>query len=517
MRKLLLWCLFNASCLPHVSEVHYEPSGHHALGVFAEAEISHLEQENLLIIRSTIPISVKDLAQRIALIKSPEFLQHMSFDKDALIPLSIKSIERGHLFSVKPKKLKLQSGSHYGVYVKDTVDGSWELKHALYVRHALPHIIRHDVGEASGRKIPKNRINFLFEFDNPIYLPDDEAVRLLSKTGQALKLSSMRVSSDLLSLRITLDKNPQQFEEGQEYAFHFNRILNADGHASSIDPIKFVVEDLSAPLKELAALNLDIGHDGAEISWHLNNDHYAEIFFGEDLAGNHDCLGTTCPRIVPVMPSKTLDAKASYFQRVYVSGLKPNRGYHFVIRAEDHQGQILVAAGVINTKAKASLRFSEVLINPKMKGNTEHNAEFLELLYLGAKPQQFFDLELVFQSLTGDEKQSCEIASSKNPLELAPGQRVIIVGHEYEASQLAPNAKVVRLPHKKICGGLGNSKPKIIKVMKDKAVMLDRFGGHLWQAPEGLSVIRRDPEGLDELDNYCYCDELKGPTPGGPP
>ena len=468
-----------------------------------------LQEDNSLIIQAASKPRLKDLKARIILISSPEHEVLENIPKKSSITLSLKLFEAQGLLKLTPKKSQLVVGTYYGLYAREEIGQIWELKHIFYIKYPAPVLLSHDVGE----KVSKNRRKFSFKFDQAISILNDQAVIFKSQSARAPEVSSLKILSDKKTLIISREQDVE-FTEHETYYIIFDNLVNLDNQKIILEPIEFVASQIEENLKITKPLKLDISSDSAEIQWHLNNNYDAELYFGEDLSGFYNCLGQNCPHQLRVIPLGGQDSSKSFLGTHFFTGLKPKTAYYYILRAEDNQGQILISSGVFKTRASVDLRFSEIFINPQKK--PEHKAEFIELFYAGLKPQKFDNLRLIFYG-SEDSSEECLLATLENILYVRPQEYIIIVGHDFDeiSAKLPKDTQIIRLKKKSLCGGLANRSPRFIK-LSDEIGMVDHYGAHLWQAPEGLSVRRRDVRGLDDLDNYCYSDTAGGPTPGGP-
>ena len=467
-----------------------------------------MQEDNNFIISAPPKLKLKDLKTRVLIIGSPEHQILPDSAPRSSINFVLKTFEKKGLFSLTPKKSQLSLGNYYGIYTKEEINQPWELRRVFYIKYPEPVLVSHDVEE----KVPKNRLKFSFKFNQAINILSDQTVELKALSMHAPKISSLRVNPDGNILIISREKEVN-FVENERYFFVFNNLVNLDNQKIIIKPLEFVAGEVQENLKIIRPLALDIGSDSAEIRWYLNNNHEAELYFGEDLSGIYNCLGHNCPRMPPIVPQHERDLRISFLGTNLITGLKPKAAYYYILRAEDHQGQVLLFSGLIKTRADLSLRFSEILVNPK---KPEHKAEFIELFYAGLSPMKFENFKLIFTNSEA-QSQTCILASSDNILYVHPEDYILVVGHDFdEKNFLVPKeARIIRLVKKSLCGGLPNKEPSFIKLVDNKGIV-DHYGAYLWQSPEAVSVVRRDVRGLDEFDNYCYSDAVRGPTPGGP-
>jgi hypothetical protein len=466
-----------------------------------------IHEDISFIIKYSPELKLKDIRARVALVGSPQQEELSALESN--IALSLNYLDTQGLLSLKPKKSQLSPGIFYGIYMREEPQKLYKLIYVFYIKQTKAKLIGDDVGE----KVAKNRRYFSFKFDQPIKILSDQALRLTAELGAAPKISGLRVLSDSKTLIISREEDVE-FVEDRRYYFVFEDLVTNDNQKIIIEPLEFLAQKTEENLKMKQPLKLDISSDSAEFRWYLNNNHQAEFYFGEDLSGVYNCLGQSCPKITHGAKIGGIDTPLSFLGSNLIRGLKAKTAYYYILRAEDFQGQILITSGVFKTPDHKNMRFSEFLINPKNK--PEHKAEFIELFYSGHEPKKIEDLKLIFMD-TKDSLNTCVLVNMNNSLYLRPQDYILIVGQEFDeiSAQVPKNAVIIRLPKKSLCGGLANNNPRFIK-LADESGMIDYYGAHLWHAPEGRSIVRCDSQGLDELDNYCYSDVVRGPTPGGP-
>jgi len=421
---------------------------------------------------------------------------------------SLKSIKSGSIYALSPKK-KLKAGQYYGLYIRSKDEDKAALTQVLYVKHERPQLIKQDIGSGEMPVVAKNRLIFNFFFDQPIHVRDDRALVLKSSNSE-LKIDSLTIpfEKNMISVGIA----PDQLQLGERYSFNFGTIFNADKIAGEFKAIDFVVGEPRAPMHELGGPLVAVGHESVEISWHLDQAHFSESYFGED-TGLHDCLSQPCPVQSTAIASFNDDEMPSFLSRIYLTKLKPNTSYHLILRALDLQGRVMLASVSFRTNAAHSLRFSEILINPKTpKYGRESKGEFLELYNDLEKDKTTYDLKLIFESIDGQIRRECVLATQEKPLKLLKKSYILVVGQDFDQDSLSLSGpySLVKLPKKNLCGGLPNDRPFIIKLMGERGALLDRFGGYLWQGKEGQSIARSDPTMADLAENYCFSKNSPG-------
>jgi len=506
MRYSVWMCVILSSCVPEIYTHEFNKiSTIHVLG---QPNFSWDVQElHTIIISAQNKPKLKDLKSRMVIMSDPEheILKNISQEKNMIF--NLKMSKKPGYYSLEINKKELRPGSYVGLYMKEDSGAQWELKYLFYISYPQAKLVSHDVTE----RVSKNRIIFSFKFDQAIKVLDDHAIKLRTESAQVPSISSIRVSPDAMTLVVRLEKDIKLIEE-HNYSFVFDNLVNLDNKKIILEPINFIATETQEHLNIIKEASFDASSDSVEITWHLNNNYLSELYFGEDLSGDYNCLAQSCPRIASGVPS--LKPDKSFMGKYFLTGLKACATYYYILRAEDYQGQILISSGVFKTRASQGLRFSEILINPHQK--PQHKAEFIEFFYAGPEPKRMENLRLIFEG-PENSSQACVIASPQNPVYVRPKEYVLIVGHDFDevGAQVPHGAVIVRLAKKSLCGGLANEKPQSIKLV-DEAGLVDRYGGYLWPTPKGASVLKRDFWGLDEFDNYCYSDAARGPTPGGP-
>lgn len=511
MKRLsALLALFLGACTP-ASEHAFE-AGQNKAHVLPLQEMSIGAEASISIDVGSMASTIKELESTIHLLAKPsdEVIGPEHWPKGEAY--SLKSIEKGRIYSLTPKK-KLKEGERYGLYFRLEGEDKARLAQVFMVKYQALRLIKHDIGQGSLPAVPKNRRVFTFNFDQPVQALGDDAVKLKGNE-QALALESISIPFNESQIRVAIA--PDQLRVGEEYALSFGAIFNNDKTPGDIKPIRFRVSDAKAALSEQSPLSIAVGHDSAEISWHLDQDHLSELFYGMD-TGLHDCLSTACPKTSRALFSVGAEDTVSSLSRFYLTKLAANTAYHLVLRTMDLQGQVLLGAASFKTQSGPSIRFSEILIDPKVqRGVREYKSEFIELYNASEKSLLIQDLSLQFESVDGGSRRACVLANPTKPLALSPKAYFLVVGQEFDASlwNLPAESLVIRLPKKNICGGLPNERAFIIKIMGEKGALLDRFGASLWQGQEGSSIARHDVLLADEPQNYCFSATDAGPSPG---
>lgn len=510
MKKLLVPVFGFLACAP-VPEL-VPSSLAKILHVIAPSELLLAPDALISIDVSSTGETLKELHGQIFLLMMPEAeeITRTQWEKSETFTLSI--LEKRQRISLRPKK-KLKEGCTYGIYFRSKTQQKAHVSYVFRVKRKAAELVRHDLGSGIKHFVPANRIHYSFVFDEPVHLPNDHAIKLTSTAGE-VPIQSITVAFSKKEIRVTLAKD--KLRAGEQYSFIFAELLNEDDQKAPLSPLSFTVREREAALGELEALKMAVGHDAAEIRWLLDRDHQGEIFFGEDKSV-HQCLEGPCPQSSQVFVGQSEDETPSFLSSFFLAKLKAKTAYHFVVRAEDMQGNILLNAGTFKTEPGPSLRFSEILVAPKMPpGIQENRAEFIEL-YNGAQEAQTYNaLKLMFEGLDGQHRRECIIASHQGPLTLKAQTYALIVGQEFDSTQfnIPSTTTIIRLPKKSLCGGLVNDRPTILKIIGDKGRLLDRYGAFRWGQTEGMSIARKESLGADEEQNYCLSAEETGPSPG---
>lgn len=399
-------------------------------------------------------------------------------------------------YRLKPKK-SLIGGRYYAFYVLN--NNEYHFLYKIYVEREAARIVATTLEKTSLPNVAKNRIYFSFVFNQEIWLSDDDAVELKSREGDSveIELMTLRLSKKHLEVHIKAG----QLEESKTYYFQFNNIVNLDKRVSVIDPLQFIVGREEISLEENRAPQVMIANNGIEISWHLNQAHTSELYFGDNEAGL-DCLGQLCPMELGM--NKT---KKSFLSKSFIGKLKPMTTYHIVLRAEDYQGNILLRKASIQTEAPSSLGLSEILLNPSVK--PEAKGEYIEYRNIGKEELYLGDIFLHLDN--NRSSHQCQIIAAGEEVAIAPKSYIRIVGKDYDEKSNPVNAHttLVRAKQKSLCGGLHNKIPTVIKLVRGQSHILDYYAGHLWPAKVDQNIKKRDPEGLDEAKNYCYSTKAK--------
>lgn len=502
-----LLLLVITACNPDLKDDIRENEAH----VLVSQEMAIESQASISIDIGLLGSSAKELEKKIYLVATPQDetleLKHLTQAE----AYSLKPMEKGRIYSLTPKK-KLKEGQHYGLFLRPDGSEVAQLAQVFLVKYERPQLIKHDLGSGPLPAVPKNRRVFTFDFDQPIRVLEDDALKLQGKERN-LVIESIRIPFNESQIIVVIA--PDQLRIGEHYAWSFGAIFNKDKKPAVIKPLPFMVSDAKEALSEQSPLNIAVSHDSAEISWPLDQDHLSELFYGKD-TGFHDCLGTACPKTSRAILAMNAEDTNSSLSRFYVTKLSPNAVYHLVMRSMDLQGQILLGALSFKTLSGPSIRFSEIMIHPNVpSGKKENTGEFIELYNASEQATLIEDLSLVLESVDGASRRECMVVEPKKPLALAPKSYFLVVGQDFDASlwSLPAASVLVRLPKKKLCGGLPNGRAFIIKVLGAKGSLLDRFGAYLWQGKAGSSIVRRDALLADEASSYGFSG-AEGPSPG---
>lgn len=407
------------------------------------------------------------------------------------ISYTLKKIKDKNTYILKPKK-PLIGGLSYALYFFE--NDKYYLKHKIYIERAPANIVFANKDKSTSLIVPQNKIYFLFDFDKPIWLSDDNAVELKTPLGEALDVESMKLSPD--KKRLELGIRAGQLKAKNDYCFHFNRIVNLDNRISIIEPIHFQTGDDAPKLEEVSPARVWSGAHGLEIRWQLNQDHQSEVYFGED-EHSLDCGGKFCP-----MNFLRKKLKKEFLSYIFIPNLKPNTKYHLMVKSRDYQGQTLFAKASVATSAPSGLTLSEVFVHPRTKPETK--GEFIE--YYNFSDENLLLSDIFVRLDTALSSHQCQLISADESLELGPKHYLRIVARDYEEEAHAVKKLVsfIRLKQKTLCNGLSNTLPTTITLIKGQNTILDRYAGHLWPAKIEQSIKKRDPKGLDEANNYCY-------------
>jgi hypothetical protein len=406
------------------------------------------------------------------------------YAQDKLINYKIKSRLRDELFSVIPDKKALEPGVYHQVYIES------ELKYIFYVMHKAAQLINHTFTH-----VTPERKNFLLVFDQPIILTEDNALEIISDDLEKIKLKQIRISPDKLNMSIYLDNN-MSLSEDKKYKVIFNNFLTLDNKKIILDTLEFVPEAEDNQVHEQRPIFYR-GYEKAEIIWPQEKLAHTELYLAEDFTRNYRRLTQTYAQKIAT-------------QDIVLSDLKPNSAYHVIARTEDLKGNIELVSGVFTTLDEENWRFSEIFINAR--AGEAKKADFIELIYTGTQAKEISQLSLLIN------KRKCDFISLAHVVIAQPGDYILLVGSDFDehAAQIPARAHILRSTKKNLCGRLPKSKPALIRLVS-KNRLLDTYSSHAWEGKKSNeSIVRLNPRGLDERDNYCYSDPLDGPTPGGP-
>ncbi|HXW52942.1 MAG TPA: hypothetical protein VEL47_02425 [Myxococcota bacterium] len=458
-------------------------------------------------------ISQKELRRRIFLLKQPSQEKLDESDLDQALKIKIRKIAFGR-WEIRTKRL-LESGMTYGLYFKDKNTEQIELIHSFLVRDKPAELIREG---AHLDLVESGRTAFTFNFDQPIYLRDDDVVKIVSldEPESKIEIESLTVARDGHSLEVKLTRiRTSPLLPDKRFAFVFSDGLkNQSGLSTVIDPVEFLVIAPQKAMREVEPLRLKTSHDAVEFNWALSQPHVSYVLLRAEEARPSGKSDTWSLKQVS-FPVVGHDDMSFHHDRLFVAGLLSNRLYRFVLANIDDKGRVISATGSFKTRKHETLRISEVMIKPKKtRSAKEYGGEYIEIVNVGNEAVELDGLRLSVEDQESLSLSVCKLVSSS--AKLKRNSHALIVGQGFleDHYELARGTVLLRLPQKSLCGGLSNGKKKIIRLERGEGHLVDRFGGYKWQTVAGQSVQRVDLLGLDEDYNYCYGALDVGPTPG---
>lgn len=492
--------------------------------IFAGCDERHSEGEKKFLkkFKFTPSILTEENPQRIQIITTHESVRSLKkillllpyegrdtvVIKDTIKPIKfiVKMLERSEKFELRPKSA-LAGGKSYGIYLCQ--NNQCEIKHKFYIQNSPPQLIAHNLGSGEWPIITRNRIYYEFKFNQPIFIPDEDSVKLISHDNKDLEITKIMVRPTKQTIEIEI--KPGQLEDQQSYYFLLKRVSNFDARETHFEQ-KFIVGRDELPLREHSPVRWYSSAREIELSWHLNNAYKAEVFFDEE-EKNLNCLGGFCP----IEYDAKSFSKNGFSSTALLSNLKPQAKYNIIIRARDHQGKVLLAKGIIETGGPSEITLSEIYINPVNNGS-DAQWEFLEYINFSSHEKQLSNLRIIISDNLNNKYRECVLVEKEFVFAWPSQGYLLIVGADFkeENFNIPKNTKIIRLKQKTLCGGLADAQSKNIKLVLGENTMLDRYKGHLWTGENGKSIQKRDIKGLDEERNYCYSGAESGPSPGAP-
>ncbi len=404
----------------------------------------------------------------------------------------VKTLERSKKFELKPKTA-LSGGMSYGIYLCH--QKICEIKHKFYIKRSLPKLVSHNFGQGEWPIIAHNRVYFEFKFDQPLFVPDEDSIRLITHDNKDLEITKIIVRPTAQEIEIEIKPGQLKFEN--RYHFEIGRVSNFDFREAHFRK-QFIVGTDALPLEERNPVQFYVSSREIELSWHLSNDHKTDIFFGEENSPMN-CLGDC-----------SVEANLSSFQKngftssLLVNNLKNRKKYNIIIRARDHQGKVILASGVVETLPPSEITLSEIYINPAGKGSDAYG-EFLEYINFSNRERKLSNLRVIIEDNLSNKFHECFLVEKGAAINWQPHSYILIVGSDFKEDNftIQKNTQIFRLRQKTLCGGLSDTRVKNIKLVSDQNSMLDRYKGHLWSGANGKSLQKRDIKGLDEERNYC--------------
>lgn len=440
-------------------------------------------------------LTLAAVRKQIALVKNPDASKIVRKAEAKKIPFELTRKRDGGL-RLTPTKPLLRG--HYGIYQVDKSHDAMGLRLVFFVKPKPPSIVLHETPTF----FPPSSTMFLFEVDQPVVIESDDAVMATAEDNSHLHIHRIQIEQGvqiLVQLAPAFEKHP-----GAQ-AFLFNHhIKNRFG--LGLVPEQRVVSQKSSKKDSYANALVPFGaissSDGViEIVW--NAAPSSALLF---LQTQRDCPQSSCTAFYELPVTK--NSTNLWRRSVPVDAQTP---YRYVVRAQNYRGEVFVASGLLTTNKKEHLRFSEIMINPKkmVAGSSENSTEYFEVVNLDDNEVSLAGLALHMEDETG--VRDCPLNAPH--VLLKPAAHALFVSETFEPSayNLGTNALVIRVMGSSLCGGLSNSRQKIITLHRNDGTFIDRYSGYLWHARDGESVQRIAHTGLDESSNYCYS---RHPTPG---
>lgn len=291
--------------------------------------------------------------------------------------------------------------------------------------------------------------------------------------------------------------------QGTKYALGFDQGV----FGQKIEPIEFLASGSSPPFVEQKPISISSSENSVEFVWALSNEHDSLISIS-DMDDVPLCPRESCQPAVPSVPSG-VDGKNGHLTRQYIGGLRPNARYNFMVRSQDRSGDILINRGAFSTSGNEYLRFSGFMIDPQIqKGEPQSVGEYIEVINIGDADVPLDDIKIQIEDDHLGSFVDCSVSSQGSDVSIGPGQRFLLTSSRFKEEHLgfSNSASIIMLSQRTLCGGLSNSRPKIIKLHRGNGHFIDRFGGKPWINKKERGLRRKDPRGLDEPTNYCYFD-----------
>lgn len=497
MRWLIAWLFIISSC-------HFSPASHEEeqslrvrvqnADVF-ERDVSHGLHLIIDAPKTTAAMLKKDLK----LIPEPNDACVTASSGLASVVLAIKKTDSAYEISTRRK---LIPKTIYGLYARNDVSPCARLLYTFRAQ-APPRLQSHDLGSDVPKIVNANLRRIRLTFDQPIRLTADDAVHIVAQntTEKAPHIETAMIDSDEKTLWLFLGRSPP-LVAGHRYRLLFERSLqNHDGIATDEKPMDFVVvEALATPRDKTDVPKLYVGSRMLQFFWSLKHEHRVELFLVERATGK-TLMATT--------GAKSLYDTLFNPHRLVVSKLQEKNDYDLIARAEDANGFVVVAKGVVRTAGEAGVRITELMINPHKKTTGQKAAEFIEITNASEKAIDLTSATIIIEDMASARETSCPLMSS---LTLLPGEIAVIVAKTFDDGlyRLDEHIKLIRLDTKTLCGGLANQKPRRVRLTNADGFLLDSFDGLGWFAKKGMSISRASSTGLADIQKFCY----STPTPG---
>ncbi|MEM7403226.1 MAG: lamin tail domain-containing protein, partial [Myxococcota bacterium] len=232
------------------------------------------------------------------------------------------------------------------------------------------------------------------------------------------------------------------------------------------------------------------------------------------------CLGQLCPaagKPAKLQPAQNDNTQPQFMHKIHLTGLQLGKTYHFVVAAQDANGQVAMHSGSFTTKALPQIAINEIMINPQVPATSvEWEAEFMELLNYGNQPINLQGYAIALLDEDNDPIRSCPIPQLPAGQLLQPNTPLLLAGKRFDPTHYPnlPNWKIHRMSSSQLCGSLSNAGTQTLALQDPQGRIVSSYSGHIAKPEEGFSIERTAPNAPDQAGSFCLSPSINGATPG---
>jgi len=437
--------------------------------------------------------------------------------KDRLLEIQITpdNPSRLHLKAMRP----LLPGHAYAVVFSFMHSPSKRHEPFIYrfkIDSQHPIIVEHTVHTKNDLGMALNRRRFDFLFSQAVRIPSDAIAFIHTESDKHLDISveqsqqGKKVSLLLPDCIAKYENECLFLQANSNYEIQFkSTIKNSKNQAFIQENFSFHTKTHIAQKEIEPIYNEDlIGAKKAKFHIQTPAVSTAWLWFGEK-DQRLDCLQKKpCPQLLTQGLAQTRLS-------IDLNDLNANTQYEYQVLLQNAYNQHWHAKGSFQTPMQTTIAINELMFFPKVPEQLSIAAgEFIELVNYGneAVNLKAYTLQVALHIL--DRSHECLL--SKEDLWIKPGEYLLLVGKSF-ASWLYPNLReeqIFRLNTQRLCGFGQDSHQLSVWLKDEKGQIISSYSGHTIADTAGMSIERSTHQALDEQQNFCYCQDENGSTPG---